>query len=124
MSDTAKEWFWRIVLILIFVFMIIDSKNGDKENKRWAYVAENADSVKWERVIAHIGSDTIDLGHNKSDTVYYVYAIELPDNGELCDAHSQAIYKLKTDKAYSLSVYDYPRGDDWNYIRLTDEKVK
>lgn len=126
MYDTIKEWFWRIVVILVFVFMIIDSMNGDKPTdfKRWAYIARDKDSAQWERVIAHIDSDMVSVSPDDEERRYFIYAIEYPDSGKICDADAQC-WELENDRALSLTIFSsYNDTSSDYYIRLTDEEVK
>ena len=122
MIEKIKPHLLTITVIAFALIYVL--KPGKPSNfKRWAYISEDKNSAKWERVIAHIDLELVDTGRDENVRVYYVYAIEWPDSGEIFDANAHYTEKLKTDQAYMISVFS-PHENNWNYIRLTGEEVK
>ena len=104
------------IIIIGFILFYVLKPDRPTEFKRWAYIAKDEHSTKWERVIAHIDSqDNGDAG-----IWFYVYAVEYPDTGKVYD--TMAVYpELSTDEAAHLS---FDERSEAYYIRLTDEEVK
>lgn len=121
MIDKIKPHLFTIAVIVFVLFSIL-KPSKPTTFERWAYIAKDKNSTKWERVIAYLDSELTDVGHEENVRVYTIYAIKQPDSGKMFDANAQFTDKLKTNEAYRISVFGLYENK-WNYIRITDEEV-